>query len=68
VEKRVPKASALGDRRAATLFGSDREQVVVQNPPVIPQPLTEATENSFPEAFFIHRSGKAAETAIQTGM
>jgi len=40
----------------------------VQNSPVIPQPLTQATANSFPEALFIHRSGKAAETAIQTGM
>jgi hypothetical protein len=68
VEKRVSKASASGDRKTATLFGSNRGRFAVQNPPVIRQPLTPVPPNSFPEAFFIHRSGKAAERAIQTGM
>jgi len=68
VEKADPAGPVSGDRKAATLFGSDRELLNVKKFLFIPQPLTPQRQNSFPDVFFIHRSGKAGKRAIQTAI
>jgi len=67
VEKPVFGASDLGDRWKTTFVGSDGGRKAVYNSRFIPQLLTSERQNSFPEPFFIHSSGKAGKTGIQTG-
>jgi hypothetical protein len=55
-----------GGRWATTFVWSESGQDAVYKPGVIPLQLTEQRENSFPEAHFIHSSGKAGKTGIQT--
>jgi len=67
VEKPVFGGSDLGDRWETTFVGSDGGRKAVQKSRVIPQLLTTRRQNSFPEPFFIHRSGKAGKRGIQNG-
>jgi len=67
VEKPVFGGSDLGDRWKTTFVGPDGGDGTVQNSLVIPPLLTAGGQNSFPDPFFIHSSGKAGETCIQTG-
>jgi hypothetical protein len=46
--------------------GMDERIRSVYKPAVIPQPLTRGGQNSFPDAYFMHRGGKVGKTAIQT--
>jgi len=67
VEKPVFGGSDFGDRWKTTFVGPDGSDPAVQNSRFIPPLLTTDEQNSFPDPFFIHRSGKASKTGIQTG-
>ena len=62
----VSGPSVLGDRRNAILFGTDHRLLLVYNPSVIPHVLTAGPQNSFPDPFSLHISGKRTKVAIQT--
>jgi len=66
VEKPVFWGSETGCRWATTFVGPDGGEDAVYKLRVIPQVLTLQGQNSFPDAFFLHSSGKAGETPIQT--